>query len=376
MRIVDLKLINFRNYKQESIRLDKNINIFVGDNAQGKTNLLESIYTCAKGYSFKAAKESELVLFGEKRAYLRAIVDRNGRYKQIEMKIFDNEKKQIRVNEIPIVNLNDMSTQFGVVLFSPDDLKIIKESPSYRRKFIDSIATEVFPSYKKNLSVYNRIVLQRNNLLKKMKYSKYFSEQLQSLDVALVKAGVRLSIYRQKVVAELSDIAAEYQCRATDGKEKLELKYQSDMNMDVSELKEMEKDFYGRLLQNNGKDIENGFTTLGPHKDDIDIYINDKKAKTYASQGQIRTIMLSMRLGELKILEKYNGTSPILLLDDVFSELDQQRRDFVLRSIEGFQSVITTNHLEDVFLKGIEENKKDICLFHINSGNIEEEGCI
>ncbi len=365
MRIVEITLNRFRNYEKEFVPLEGGVNIFLGENAQGKTNFLEAVYLCVKGNSFRAQKEGELIRFGEKRARLQCVIERNGRYYQTEVRLSEEEKKEVLVNEIAVENLGRLSDRFPVVFFSPDDLKVVKEGPTLRRRLIDSLISPLKPTYHKELSIYNKVLLQRNTLLKRSRMSRYFSEQMAALDRQLSTYGASVATTRENFIASLSKEAASIHDSLTGSGETLSLEYRTDL--DVSgDRKETEARFFETLCRELLKDKENGYTSSGAQKDDIEISIDGRSAKRFASQGQIRTAMLSIRMAQLQLLRRYGNTSPILLLDDVFSELDANRRQYVLENTEGFQVLITANRLW--------KELEDVSVYRVVNGKVKKDG--
>ena len=348
MIIKELKLINHRNYITERIIFHENTNILIGKNAQGKTNLLEAIYLCARGYSFKNLKEDQLINFDYDDSYLKAEIVIGDRKRTVEIKLSKNSKKLIRINEIEIDSLKDMKSQFGVVIFSPEELRIIKDTPSIRRRFIDDIIINNDISYKKLLLDYDKIRFQRNNLLKNRLSNKYADQMIVALDQQLIDYGSRIAIYRYKYSFMLASFAKVFHEILSSKQETLNITYENNFSKNMSSL-DIIKEEYSDVLRDNRKREFDQFTSLfGPHKDDLKISINDLDTRVYASQGQQRTAMLALKLAEAKLIEKLTQVKPILLLDDVFSELDNQRSRLLVEAIKGYQTIITTNSLMNI----------------------------
>lgn len=348
MIIKELKLINHRNYITERIIFHENTNILIGKNAQGKTNLLEAIYLCARGYSFKNLKEDQLINFDYDDSYLKAEIVIGDRKRTVEIKLSKNSKKLIRINEIEIDSLKDMKSQFGVVIFSPEELRIIKDTPSIRRRFIDDIIINNDISYKKLLLDYDKIRFQRNNLLKNRLSNKYADQMIVALDQQLIDYGSRIAIYRYKYSFMLASFAKVFHEILSSKQETLNITYENNFSNNMSSL-DIIKEEYSDVLRENRKREFDQFTSLfGPHKDDLKISINDLDTRVYASQGQQRTAMLALKLAEAKLIEKLTQVKPILLLDDVFSELDNQRSRLLVEAIKGYQTIITTNSLMNI----------------------------
>ena len=350
MFLEKLLLINYRNYHYQALSFSPGLNMIIGDNAQGKTNLLESVFLSARGKSFKRLGDRDLIRFGERSGYVRADMNRNDRMKSVEIKLSMIERKRIRINEVEVDNIKDLSNQFEVVLFAPEDLQIIKDSPDFRRDFLDDLLKGIYPVYGPLLREYQKILSQRNNLLKSSS-SSWFSEQLAALDRQLVDSAVELVEYRKQLGKELAEEAARIHLRLTDGSEDLQVTYRSNTLTEETASRSLQKEEFrqsltGLLEGSRARDLDYRNTDIGPHKDDLDIFINGNPARKYASQGQSRTAVLTLRLAELAILEHYNRTAPILLLDDVFSELDQYRTEYLLKAIGGYQTLVTTNQLD------------------------------
>ena len=348
MIIKELKLINHRNYITERIIFHENTNILIGKNAQGKTNLLEAIYLCARGYSFKNLKEDQLINFDYDDSYLKAEIVIGDRKRTVEIKLSKNSKKLIRINEIEIDSLKDMKSQFGVVIFSPEELRIIKDTPSIRRRFIDDIIINNDISYKKLLLDYDKIRFQRNNLLKNRLSNKYADQMIVALDQQLIDYGSRIAIYRYKYSFMLASFAKVFHEILSSKQETLNITYENNFSKNMSSLDIIKEEYSDVLRENRKREFEQFTSLFGPHKDDLKISINDLDTRVYASQGQQRTAMLALKLAEAKLIEKLTQVKPILLLDDVFSELDNQRSRLLVEAIKGYQTIITTNSLMNI----------------------------
>ena len=348
MIIKDLELVNHRNYSHEVINFHENTNILIGKNAQGKTNLLEAIYICARGSSFKSLKEDKIIKFGQKASYLRADILIKDRKRRVEVKLTSDEAKKIRINEIEIESIQEMKSQFGVVLFSPEELKIIKETPSIRRKFIDDLISNNDISYRHLLNNFNKVRLQKNQLLKSSKQTRYFDQMLEASNQQLVNYGAKLAIYRARYIQILQAFAKEFHKVLSSDKEELTLTYENNFSQSFDDLETIEKNYQELLEENKQREKDQYVSLIGPHKDDLRILINELDSRTYASQGQQRTAMLSLKLAEAKLIEELTTVKPILLLDDVFSELDNQRARLLVEAIKGHQTIITSNQLNNL----------------------------
>lgn len=368
MIIKNLKLINHRNYDNESIEFHENTNILVGKNAQGKTNLLEAIYICARGYSFKNLKEEELINFQKEQMYLKANIKNGDKKRTVEIKISKNEKKRIRVNEVEITNLSELKSQFGVVIFSPEEVFIVKETPMIRRKFLDDLISNNDISYRFHLNNYNKIRSKKNELLKSKNNSKYFDELLKTYNQKMAEYGSIIAIYRYKYLEMIKKFANEFHKELSSEKENLEIVFETNYCEDYSSL-DVIKEKYKKILDENLEKEKSRLVSLyGPHKDDLIFNINGKDSKIFASQGQQRTIMLSLKLAEAKLIEKITKTKPILLWDDVFSELDNTRASLLVEKSKQYQNIITTNSLININVKNLNGN-----IYRIENGKVVNE---
>ncbi|AYD39050.1 DNA replication/repair protein RecF [Clostridium fermenticellae] len=362
MYIKNLQFIDFRNYKKVNIELNKNTNIFIGDNAQGKTNILEGIYYCSIGKSQRTSRDKELINWNGKEAYLNLYVVKDRLNKKIEIKIFKDGKKGININSIKVNKMSELMGVLNVVMFSPDDLKIVKESPSYRRKFLDIELCKLSKRYYFNLQQYNKVLAQRNIILKdssenKLKIIDIYDEQLS-------KYGSEIISLRNKYVKKLENKGKIIHRDITSGKEKLELFYITDVSI-TDNLKE---NMLKRLKENRSKDFQRKITSIGPHKDDFEVKINGMNVRNYGSQGQQRTSVLTIKFASFEIIKDLMGEYPVLLLDDVLSELDASRQKYILNSINGIQTFITCTGIGDIkkYLKDQSE------LFVVQKGRIQK----
>ncbi|MDO4604375.1 MAG: DNA replication/repair protein RecF [Helcococcus sp.] len=347
MIIEELRLINHRNYDYENINFHDKTNILVGKNAQGKTNLLEAIYICARGYSFKNLKENELINFHKNQMYLKARIRNKDKKRTVEIKISRDDKKIIIINEVNITNLSDMKSQFGVVIFAPEEILVIKDTPALRRRFIDDIISNNDNVYKKYLINFYKIRSQKNELLKN-RNTKYFDQMLDTYNQRLVEYSAIIGIYRYKYLNIIKKYAKKFHYELSSSKENLKIIYDNNFSTNFESVENIKKEFSEILEKNKEKEINRGQSLYGPHKDDILFLINDKDAKIYGSQGQQRTIMLSLKLAEAKLIEEITKTKPILLWDDVFSELDKQRATLLVEKSKAYQNIITTNSLLEI----------------------------
>lgn len=365
LNVESIRLINFRNYNNININPNKNINVIIGKNAQGKTNLIESIYMCATGKSFRTNRDKEIINFNKDEAYVGAILKIGPHEKLIEIKMERNRPKRIRINKTELKSYKELNSGLSVVVFSPEDLKIVKEGPQERRNFLDMLISQMRPVYSYNINRYNKILFQRNNLLKSSRLKKDIISLIDVFDIQMSKIGTNIVLERQRNINELSNISKTMHNNITLSKEELSLRYISNVPI-LDNKVEMEKKYLELLKCNIGKDMENGSTEIGPHRDDISISINDHEVKTYGSQGQQRTAILSLKLSEVELIKKERGAYPVLLLDDVFSELDEERRRYLSKSFYKMQTFITVTDAID--LKSMDGFEKSI--FYVENGKL------
>lgn len=341
MYIKNLQVLNFRNYNTLLINLCPNTNVFMGDNAQGKTNILEAIYYCGFARSHRTNRDKELIEWNNNKAFIRLDVHKDRLDKIIDVKILKDGKKAISINSIKINKIGELLGTFTVVMFSPEDLKIVKDSPGVRRRFIDMELSQLNRLYYYNLVQYNKILNQRNSILK----NKNVDEQmLEIYDLQLAQYGEYIVSDRIKYINQLNKYSKSIHEEITSGKEKIKFNYISS----IKNLDNIKSELLNLLRQNKKKDIEKKLTSIGPHRDDFNILLNDIDAKTFGSQGQQRTSVLTIKFASLKIIKQITGEYPVLLLDDVLSELDFNRKKYVLSSIKNIQTVITCTGIEDL----------------------------
>ncbi len=331
MWINNIKLNNFRNYNNKEINLHENINVFFGENAQGKTNIIESIFLCSIGKSFRTNKEKELIKFNEEKTLVEINYEKSDRTGNIKIEI--GEKKQVYLNGIKIKKLSELLGNINVVIFTPDDINILKGGPQNRRKFLDIMISQLRPNYMHILSLYNKTLEQRNNYLKQIKIEKKDENLLDIWDEKLIDYGIKIYEYRKEFLEKIKNKIKNIHQGITNGKENIEIKYISDAIT--------RQNFINELKSRRKLDIIKGYTTKGIHRDDFIIYINKKEVGTFGSQGQNRTAMLSLKLSELQVIYDDIGEYPILLLDDFMSELDSKRRESFLNNIKDIQVIIT-----------------------------------
>ena len=338
MWIKNIKIKNFRNYNQEEINLEKNINIFYGKNAQGKTNIIEAIFLCSLGKSFRAKKDNEMIKLNEENAIVEIEYEKSDRDGKIKIEI--GNKKNIYLNGIKIKKLSELLGNLNIVIFTPDDINILKGGPQNRRRFLDIMISQLRPNYMHILNLYLKTIEQRNKYLRQIKEEHKDENLLEIWDEKLAEYAVKIYEYRKEFIEKIIKKINIIHKNITNGEEQIELEY-------ITECDNKEK--YLQLLKERRKlDIIKGFTTKGIHRDDFVIYINKKEIKIFGSQGQNRTAMLSLKLAELQVIYDEIGEYPILLLDDFMSELDKTRRKNFLENIEGTQVIITGTEKLDI----------------------------
>lgn len=371
MHISNLKLTNFRNIQNMKIEFDKKINIIYGNNAQGKTNILEAIYMFSYGKSFRTNRDADILKFGEDFFFIELEFKKNDRKQKIIIS-YDNKKnkKYIKINGVNQKKLSSLIGKLNIVLFKPDDISIIKEGPSVRRRFIDMLISSIRPLYLEYLNRYNKLIEERNILLKKIYFSnnknvKMTEEQKKLIEVyenQILDCNYKIYDYRKEYIDLLNKYIVEIHQKISDTnnvKEKIALKYKSKVE---------NKNEFKKIFENNiENDIKKGYTEYGIHRDDIIITINSLDASKYGSQGQQKSSILSLKLAELSVIREVTGTMPILLLDDFISELDTSRVNNIISNFEDIQIIITTTDL----LKIGDENDK---IYHIEAGKIKNEG--
>lgn len=338
MWIKKIKIKNFRNYESEEINLDKNINIFYGQNAQGKTNIIESIFLCSLGKSFRAKKDKEMIKLNEQNAIVEVEYEKSDRDGKIKIEI--GNKKNIYLNGIKIKKLSELLGNLNIVIFTPDDINILKGGPQNRRRFLDIMISQLRPNYMHILNLYIKTMEQRNIYLRQIKEEHKDENLLDIWDEKLSEYAIKIYEYRKEFIKKIIKKLDIIHKNITNNAEQIELDY-------ITECDSKKK--YLKLLKERRKlDIIKGFTTKGVHRDDFMIYINKKDIKIFGSQGQNRTAMLSLKLAELQVIYDEIGEYPILLLDDFMSELDKTRRKNFLENIEGTQVIITGTEKLDI----------------------------
>lgn len=358
MYIKRIYLENFRNYISQKIELNENINVFYGNNAQGKTNILEALYYSSIGRSFRTYKDSELIKLNQVSSKIKVEYRKNGRDNEIEIILDKNNKKIIKLNKIKINKNSELIGNINTVIFSPDDVIILKQGPSLRRKFLDILISQLRPKYLHELSEYNKILEQRNIILKNKQM-----DILDTWDEQLAIYTEKIYNFRNEYIKKIQEKLINIHPEITNNKEVMKIEYKTDFE---------DKEKFKSLLEKNLKlDIIKGYTSVGAHREDFNIYINDKLLYTYGSQGQHRTAILALKIAEMNIIKDEIGENPILLLDDVTSELDMERVSLIFDYIKDYQVLITCTEIETV-LK-YECLTKNVKLYNINNGIITKD---
>ncbi|MEY8411951.1 DNA replication/repair protein RecF [Lachnospiraceae bacterium 62-26] len=362
MKIRSLKLKNYRNYSLLKLDFDDAANIFYGDNAQGKTNILEAVYLSGTTKSHRGTKDRDLIRFGEEESHIEAVVEKNGIEYQLDMHLKKNSPKGIAINKMPIRRASELFGIVNLVFFSPEDLNIIKSGPSERRRFIDMELSQLDRVYLSDLANYNRVVNQRNRLLKDMKPGpdKSLMDTLEIWELQLIQYGNRIVERRKLFIQEVNEIISSIHKKLTGEKEDIKVIYEpSNGNLTLEQA----------LVKNRERDIRIKSTSVGPHRDDICFMAGDLDIRRFGSQGQQRTAALSLKLSEIELVKQVINDTPVLLLDDVLSELDKHRQNYLLDSINDIQTLITCTGVEDFVNHRFSINK----VFHVHEGQVTNE---
>lgn len=360
MQISEVSLQGFRNLMEMQIKPSPGINVFYGKNAQGKTNFLESLYLCAMGRSMRTKYDWQMIGFQEEESHIRLLINKNNRKERIDVHLKRDTKKGIARNGVPIKKLGDLFGTLYTVVFSPEDLSLIKDGPAERRRFLDMELCQLSRVYYYDLQQYYRILKQRNNLLREIQKNSALQDTLFVWDAQLIDYGERVMAARTDFLKRLDKIATEKLNALTGGLDALKIIYKP--NCEPGHMEE-------RLKRNLQRDIYLGSTNFGPHKDDILFTIHGKDVKSFGSQGQQRTTALAARLAEIDLIREETGEDPILLLDDVLSELDERRQKYLMESIDGLQAFLTCTGIEDAIKKYISKDN----LFYVENGKIVAE---
>lgn len=362
MIIESVDLQNYRNYEFLNMTFDNKINIIYGDNAQGKTNILESLYVCATSKSHRGSKDKDIIRFGNDEAHIKVMVKKHGMNYRLDMHLKKNKTKGIAVNGIPIRRAVELFGIINIIIFSPEDMNIIKNGPSERRRFMDMELSQLDKIYLSNLVNYNKVVVQRNKLLKQLQFSgdSGLVDMLDVWDMQLVRYGSEIIKRRMDFIDNINSIIRPVHSKLSGNKEILNLRYIPCTTTD---------NFKDEVIRSRERDIKFKMTNVGPHKDDVAFFINDKDVRKYGSQGQQRTCALSLKLAEIELVKKVINDTPVLLLDDVLSELDANRQNFLLDSIGNIQTIITCTGLDEFVNNRFSINR----IFKVVNGVVSNE---
>lgn len=357
MYIESIELKNYRNYEYLYIELDRRTNILYGDNAQGKTNILEAAYLCGTTKSHRGSKDRDMIRFGQEESHIRMTVRKDGISHRVDIHLKKNKSKGIAIDGIPIRKAAELFGIVNLVFFSPEDLNIIKNGPQERRRFLDLELCQLDNVYLRELTAYQQVLNQRNRLLKEITINPQLKETLDVWDLQLCNYGKKIIISRENFINELNGMIGEIHRSLTGGKEEIVLKYEPNV-----EAREFEK----RLEFCRERDLKWKQSSLGPHRDDFAVQVGNMDIRKFGSQGQQRTAALSLKLAELILVKKRIGEDPVLLLDDVLSELDGNRQNYLLQSIRNIQTMITCTGLDEFVNNRFEINK----IFRVIDGNV------
>ena len=361
MQIKSLELENFRNYRSLSIEFSPKVNIIYGENGQGKTNILEGIYLCSTGKSHKGSRDRELIRIGCDEAHIKGSFSDNYGSERVDIHLKHSKGKGIALNRIPLKKISQLYGNIFIVIFSAEDLDIIRRGPAERRKFIDRELCQLDSIYVNNLINYNRIIDQRRELFKaldsKEEDRKALTETLDIWDLQLSSYGSDIIKRRRRFLEEIEETVFDIHYELTSGKEKIKLVYEPSCT---------EEDLYETLLKNRERDIYYRQTSAGPHRDDFSFFNGNEDLKLFGSNGQQRTCALSLKMAEIKMIEKEKKETPVLLLDDVLSELDRNRQRMLLKSLNNIQTIITCTGIDEF----VETELKDAEKFCIKNAQI------
>ena len=366
MIIKSLELADFRNYEKLNIEFSSGTNILYGDNAQGKTNILEAIYLSATTKSHKSSNDKEIVRFGKDEGHIRTILEKDGAHYRVDMHLRKNKSKGIAIDGQKIKRASDLVGRLNVVFFSPEDLSIIKDGPSERRRFMDMELCQLDQIYLNNLAKYNKLLVERNKVLKNLYDHPENSVLLDVQDKQLIEYGSVIIRTREKFIKELNEIIGPIHEKLTGGREKLSIFYEPNIDLDNFEKKQRQSREKDKILKQ---------TTVGPHKDDFSFIVKSENSteaidiRKFGSQGQQRTASLSLKLSEIEIVKKSKKENPVLLLDDVLSELDSNRQNYLLNTIGDIQTIITCTGLDEFVNNRFAIDK----LFKVVNGTVTSE---
>ena len=338
MIVESLSLKNYRNYESLNLNFSDGTNIFYGNNAQGKTNILEAVYMSGTTKSHRTNKDLELIRFTKEESHISTIVNKQGISHKIDIHLKNNKSKGVAIDGIPIKKASELFGMINFVFFSPEDLNMIKDGPAAKRRFMDIELCQLNKIYLSDLAQYNKIVIQRNRLLKDLFFRKDLEDTLDIWDLQLAEYGQRIIAARESFIKRLNEIIFDIHHSLSGGKENIKIVYEKNCEKDC---------LLEQLKVSREKDLKIKTTTVGPHRDDLGFYFDEMDVRKYGSQGQQRCAALSLKLSEIELVKSITGDTPILLLDDVLSELDKNRQNYLLNHIHDIQAMITCTGLDE-----------------------------
>ena len=366
MIVQSLSLADFRNYGLQTIEFSRGVNIFYGDNAQGKTNILEAIYLCSTNKSYRGSRDRDMIRFGCEEAHLKLIGEKREIPYRIDMHLKKNKSKGIAVNSVPIRKASELLGLLHVVFFSPEDLQLIKNGPSERRRFLDMELCQLDKIYMQQLAGYNRCLVQRNTLLKEAGIRPDSLATLDVWDKQLCECGRQIIRRRAQFVQEIAPYIRDIHKRLSGEREELDISYEPNVEENM---------FEPVLEKNRDRDLRMKQTMTGPHRDDIRFLVKRQGSdqttdiRTFGSQGQQRTAALSVKMAEIELVKQKTGDTPVLLLDDVLSELDSSRQTYLLDDIRDIQTMITCTGLDDLVSHRFHMDR----IFRVENGTVKQE---
>ncbi|MDO5147234.1 MAG: DNA replication/repair protein RecF [Eubacteriales bacterium] len=359
MYVESIQLSNYRNYDSADIIFSPGVNIFFGDNAQGKTNLLEAVYLSGTSRSHRGSRDNELIRFDKNEAHIRLFFNKKQLSHRLDFHLKKKKARGIAIDGVPIKKTGELLGMLHIVFFSPEDLSMIKNGPSMRRRFLDMEMSQLDRAYLQYVTRYSKLLVERNNLLKQIAVHPQLKETLDGWDEQLVELGRNIIKKREAFVIRLDEMMREIHGNLTGGKENMQVFYEK--NTGAEELRDA-------LWSKRDRDIKMGATSVGPHRDDIAFQSNGIDIRKFGSQGQQRTAALALKLSEIRLIEKVSGEKPVLLLDDVLSELDSHRQNYLLEHISDIQTMISCTGLEEFVNARLSMDK----IFRVDQGKIKE----
>lgn len=364
MLVTGVRLVNFRNYPSLALRPDAGLCVLTGENAAGKTNVLEALFLCSLGRSHRTVRDAEMIRTGEACGSAAVDVSTRGGARRIECRLMAGERKRIAIDGTALARSGELLGCLNVVLFAPEDLALVKDGPGERRRFLDMAISQLRPSYYYTLQQYNAALKQRNALLKEADGADYNS--LAPWDEQLAVLGASIMLARAELLDQLSPIASSQHETLSDGLESLEVEYEPSVTL--ASQRDLVSALFSALAGGAERDYYRGYTSVGPHRDDLKLSLDGSDVRVYGSQGQQRTTVLSLKLAQLEILREEKEDAPVLLLDDVFSELDKRRQRMLLVAAQDCQTFLTCTHLEEVAAAGVERMQ----VYHVEHRRVVE----